>query len=110
MKYNQSKHYFQRCKFSVKKVAVFETNELQNALPNLWIASKILLTIPVTVAACEHNFSKLKLIKTHLRSSMSKECLNSLALLSTENATAQKVDMSESIKRFANTKARKWNF
>jgi hypothetical protein len=110
MKYNQSKHYFQRCQFSVKNVAVFETNELQNALPNLWIASRILLTIPVTVAACEHSFSKLEVIKTYLRSSISNERLNSLVLLSIKNATAQKVDILESIKRFADMKARKWNF
>jgi hypothetical protein len=41
---------------------------------------------------------------------MSNEHLNSLVLLSIENATAQKVDMSESIKRFADMKARKKNF
>jgi hypothetical protein len=64
----------------------------------------------VTVAACERSLSKLKLIKTYLRSSMSNERLNSLALLSTENATAQKAVMSESIKRFADLKARKNNF
>jgi hypothetical protein len=41
---------------------------------------------------------------------MSNERLNSLALLSTENATAQKEDTSESIKRFADMKAGKNNF
>jgi hypothetical protein len=72
----------ERCKFSFKNVAVFETNELQSALLNLWVASRILLTIPVTVAACERSLSKLKLIKTYMRSSMSNERLNYLALLS----------------------------
>jgi hypothetical protein len=64
----------------------------------------------VTVAACERSFSKLKLIKTYLLSFMSNERLNSMALLSIGNATAQKVDMSESIKRFADMKPRKNNF
>jgi hypothetical protein len=38
---------------------------------------------------------------------MSNECLNSLALLSIENATAQKAYMSEGTGRFVNMKARK---
>jgi hypothetical protein len=64
----------------------------------------------MTVAAYERSFRKLKLMKTHLRSSMLNERLNSLALLFIENATAQKVDMSESIKSFADMKARRKNF
>jgi hypothetical protein len=64
----------------LKILQYLKTTELQNTLPILWIAQRILLTIPVTVAACERSFSKLKLIKTYLRSSMSNERLNSLAL------------------------------
>jgi hypothetical protein len=108
MKYNQN-ITFRRCKFSVNILQYLKTNELQNALPNSWIASRILLTIPVTVTACERSCSKLKLIKTYLRSSMSNERLDSLALLFIENATAKKMDMSESIKRFADMKARRKN-
>jgi hypothetical protein len=37
----------------LKILQYLKTNGLQNALPNLWIASKILLTIPVTIAECE---------------------------------------------------------
>ena len=39
------------------------------------------MTVPVTVATAERSFSKLKLIKTSLRSSMTQERLRSLALL-----------------------------
>ncbi|XP_022869040.1 uncharacterized protein LOC111388538 [Olea europaea var. sylvestris] len=38
---------------------------------NVWIAYRVLLTIPVTVASAERSFSKFKLIKSYLRSSMS---------------------------------------
>jgi len=43
-----------------------------------------MLTIPVSVASAERSFSKLKLIKSNLRSTMSQQRLNRLALLSIE--------------------------
>ena len=39
--------------------------------PNACIAFRILLTILVTIASAEKSFSKLKLIKSYLRSTMS---------------------------------------
>jgi len=53
--------------------------------PNFCIALRTLLTILVTVASGERSFSKLKLIKTYLRSSMGQERLNNLAILSIEH-------------------------
>ena len=41
------------------------------SFPNTCIALRILLTIHVTVAFAEKSFSKLKLIKSNLRSTMS---------------------------------------
>ena len=52
--------------------------------PNVWIAYKILLTIPIIVASAERSLSKLKLIKSYFRSTMSQERLNGLTILSIE--------------------------
>jgi len=49
------------------------------------IAYRILLTIFVTVASSEMCFSKLKLLKSYLRSTMTQERLNRLVTIAIEN-------------------------
>jgi len=53
------------------------------AFPNLFLVYKYLCIIP-TSAASERSFSKVKIIKTRLRSTMSQNRLESLMLLSCE--------------------------
>jgi hypothetical protein len=53
-------------------------------------------------------FSKLKLIKTYMQSTITQERLSSLAVLSTENSVAQNLE-SDDISFFAEIKARKVN-
>lgn len=81
--------------------------------PNMSIALRLLLTLPVTVASGERSFSKLKLIKTYLRSTMSQETPSlfcELAVLSIEQEVRKSVDMDLLIARFAEAKARKIRF
>jgi len=80
---------------------------LHEVFPNVSVALRVVLTIPVTVASGERGFSKLKLIKTYLRSSMKQDRLNGLALLSIENAVASELDYSSVIEKFASLKARR---
>ena len=54
----------------------------RDVFPTLCIAYRLLLTIGFLIASCERSFSKLKLIKIYLRSSMLQERLTSLALIS----------------------------
>ena len=51
-----------------------------DSFPNVYIAYRILLTIPVTVATAERSFSKLKLLKSYLKSTMLQDRLNGLAI------------------------------
>ena len=84
--------------------------KLADCYPNVVIAYRVLLTVPVTVASAERSFSKLKLIKTYLRSSMSQDRLNGLATLSIEKEMLKNIDVDVSINDFASQKARKNNF
>lgn len=52
-------------------------------------------------------FSKLKLIKTYLRSTLSQERLNNLTILSIENDISSSLDYDALIKTFSAAKARK---
>ena len=74
--------------------------------PNVYIALRILLTCPMTVASDERSFSKLKLIKTFNRTSMTDSRLSSLAMLSIENDCARSLDYDNVITAFANKKVR----
>jgi hypothetical protein len=87
-----------------------KSRELDSTCPNLVIAYRLYLTMPVTVATGERSFSKLKLIKTYLRSTMSQERLTNSAILSTENKTTQKIDFEDDIEDFVSIKSRKIKF
>ena len=78
-----------------------------DVFPNLRIALQIMCTIGVSIASCERSFSKLKLILTYLRASMSETRLSDLAILSIEKQTLESIDFDEVIDTFAAAKARK---
>ncbi|XP_040372930.1 zinc finger MYM-type protein 1-like [Rosa chinensis] len=84
--------------------------EMESCYPNAWIAYRILLTILVTVASAERSFSKLKLIKSYLRSTMSQERLNDLSMLSIEKNMGDKLDYNNIICTFAAKNARRARF
>ena len=56
----------------------------RDVFSTLCLAYRLLLTIGFSIASFERSFSKLKLIKICVRSSMLQECLTSLALMGIE--------------------------
>ena len=77
---------------------------------NLFVALRILLSLPIAVASAERCFSKLKLIKSYLRLQMSQPRLVGLATISIEKKMADQPNMEELIREFAALKARRVNF
>ncbi|XP_062198785.1 uncharacterized protein LOC133901428 [Phragmites australis] len=75
--------------------------------PNISVAYRILFTVPVTVASAERSFSKLKLLKNHLRSTMSQERLNGLATLCIEKKLLDEIDIDTIINDFASRNVRR---
>ena len=68
---------------------------------NASIAYRILLTIPVTIASVKRSFSKLKLLKSYLRSTISQERLNELVILSIEQNLLENIEYKNLISNFA---------
>lgn len=91
------------------KLLLIENATLSTSFPDVCTALMLFLTIPVTVAAAERSFSKLKLIKTYLRNTMGQERLSHLSLLSIEHgiASSLKNSLDEIISTFAEAKTRR---
>ena len=82
-------------------------NNLEETFPNVTIMLKIYLCMFVTNCKGERSFSKLKLLKNHLRNTMGQERLASLALLSIENRLLRTIDFTDVIADFAEQKCRR---
>ena len=68
------------------------------------------MTLPVTVASAERSFSKLNIIKNFMRSTMTQDRLNDLAVPSIQSEVTIKIDFTDIIDMFAMKKARKGAF
>uniref|UniRef100_A0A8I6Z7R8 HAT C-terminal dimerisation domain-containing protein n=1 Tax=Hordeum vulgare subsp. vulgare TaxID=112509 RepID=A0A8I6Z7R8_HORVV len=69
--------------------------------PNVSVAYRILLTVPVTVVSAEGSFSKLKLLKNYLRSTMLQDRLNGLAMYCIEKYILDNLDLDCALNDFA---------
>jgi len=82
--------------------STFKTR-LDEVYPNVFIALRIMLNCPNTVASAERNFSKLNLIKTLNRSHMTNNRLSSLTMLSIETSYVCPLDLENVIKQWFST-------
>lgn len=77
---------------------------------NTEIAFLLFLTLPVTVAASEGSFNKLKIFKKYLRSTMSQQRLTELVILSIEYPTASLLHYNNGMDDFASAEDGKVKF
>jgi len=74
---------------------------LVSIFPNIYIFLKISLTLPEGSVSTERSFSKLKLIKSRLRSTMTNDWLESLMTISCEYDI--NIDYEEVLNLFSQT-------
>ncbi|PRQ41931.1 putative HAT dimerization domain-containing protein [Rosa chinensis] len=91
-------------------IQIMEFAKKMDMFPSVMVAYRILLTIPVTVASAERSFSKLKLLKSYLRTTMTQDRLNGLAMLTIERNMLANVDYKKMIDDFASRNARRHHF
>ncbi|KAJ8728500.1 hypothetical protein PYW07_006196 [Mythimna separata] len=84
-------------------------NMAQSTFPNVMTALQIYRSLMITNATGERNFSKLKLIKNCLRSTMSQNRLNSLAIMAIENDVLEKITFQDILNDFVSKKVRRVN-
>lgn len=82
---------------------VLSTFNLQSAFPELYTVYKTLVTLPIGSTKCERAFSKLKFVKSHLRTTMGQQRLNSLMLINVEKELTKTLDYENVIDKFADT-------
>ncbi|KAL7400230.1 hypothetical protein ABVT39_008832 [Epinephelus coioides] len=80
---------------------------LQSTFPNVYIAVRLYLTLPVTNCEGERSFSQMARIKNELRTKMTQRRFNSLSLMAIEAELVRELDFDDLIKDFSSKKARK---
>uniref|UniRef100_A0A3Q0SEZ9 TTF-type domain-containing protein n=1 Tax=Amphilophus citrinellus TaxID=61819 RepID=A0A3Q0SEZ9_AMPCI len=90
---------------SVTAYALTTSDVSRDIIQEIYPASRLLMTMPLTVASAERSFSKLKLIKTYLRSSMSSDRLTQLAVIAVENRVARSISYDAIFDKWASAKA-----
>lgn len=83
---------------------------LQSTFPNVFVALRIFLTLPVTNAEGERSFSRLKRVKNELRTTMTQKRLAALSLLTIESDLVKEIDFGDVVDSFARAKSRKKQF
>lgn len=81
--------------------------QLTIVYPNVNVALRIYLTIPVLNCSCKRSFSAMSRVKDYFRSTMCEERLNALSIMYIESSILQKIDTEKIINEFAEKKVRR---
>ena len=102
METRQAKRMLQRSGIGFETLEEFvkylKSSEM--AFCELLKAARIAITLPVSTAGCERPFSKLKLIKNYLRTTMANARLKHLAVISIHRKRALSIDLEVVVDRF----------
>lgn len=91
---------------NIELLTLLHKKKLTEIYPNMWVLLSISATLPITVAAAERSFSKLKLIKNYMRSTIAQERLSRLSVISINHVVSQQLSYDDIIDDFAARKAR----
>lgn len=97
-----SQYSIKECTNSSSLVYMFKlfcSSNIRFTLPNIYMLLKIAVTLPVSSASTERSFSKLKIIKTRLRSTMAESRLEGLMRIACEQDVP--INTDEVINNFA---------
>lgn len=87
---------------SIKTVyKIFQVSQLATIFPLVDTALKIILTLPVASAFTERSFSKLKIIKNRMQTTMSQDRLEDLMIISCEKDISKSINHEEILKIFS---------
>lgn len=94
------------CESVSEVLQLLNRKSLHEAYPNVTLLYRICLTLPVT-SSVEHSFSKLKLVKSSIRSTMTETRLSSLLVLSVEQDITNSLDLTTIVNTFSALKSRR---
>ena len=75
--------------------------------PNVYVALRLFLTLPVSNCEGERSFSLLSRIKNELRTKMSQKRLKALSLMAIESDLTNALEFDDIVEDFARNRARK---
>src|SRR6218665_3339510 len=91
----------------LKLLQIMKEYNLLSGFPNVCIALRVYLTLPVSNCSGERSFSHLKRIKNAPRSTIAQDRLTNLTLMNIECEIVQALDFQDLVDSFAIVKARR---
>ena len=91
---------------STNQPSLHELFRFSSLQPELHYIIDVALTLPVTSSCAERAFSRLRLVKSHLRTTMSGSRLQSLLRISANKSAAAKVQLDSLVEQFAKVERR----